>query len=91
MATYTNAKRKYIGRDTYIEGDEPREILDIVPPTEDNKAYLVIKGPKGGSFRLYLPEHFWIDAGDDIIPGDGINNGGWRKGTFIIPEFYEAD
>lgn len=91
MATYTQAKRKYIGRDTFIEGEEPREILDIVEPTGNSKAYFVIAGPKGGSFRLYLPDHFWNTIGDDIVVGDGINNGGWRKGTFIVPEFYEAD
>jgi hypothetical protein len=89
--TYKKARRKYINRDTYIECEDPREILGIVEPTKDNKAYLVIAGPKGGSFRLYLPDHFWQAIKRDIIVGDGINNGGWKDGNFIEPEFYEAD
>lgn len=90
MATYQNATRKFIGRDTFIPEGDIREVLDVVIPDE-GKMYLVIAGPKGGSFRLYLPDWFAGQSGADICVGDGIANGGWVGGRFITPEFYEAD
>ena len=90
MATYQNATRKFVGRDTFIPENDIREILDIVIPDE-GKMYLVVAGPKGGSFRLYLPDWFAGQSGADICIGDGVANGGWIGGKFIVPEFYEAD
>lgn len=87
MATYT---RKFLARDTFIPEGDIREILDIVIPDE-GKMYLVVAGPKGGSFRLYLPDWFAGQYGAEIAVGDGISNGGWTGGRFIVPEFYEAD
>lgn len=89
-ATYTNKSRKFVGRDTFIPEGDIREILDIVIPDE-GKMYLVVAGPKGGSFRLYLPDWFAGQSGADICVGDGVANGGWVGGRFIVPEFYEAD
>lgn len=99
-ATYKKATRKFVGRDNWIPEGDIREILAIVGPGEmphpetgepNAKAFLVIAGPKGGSFKLFLPEWFYNQSGNDIIVGDGISNGGWRNGQFIVPEFYEAD
>lgn len=90
-ATYTNKSRKFVGRDTYIPEGDIREVLDIVIPDDGGKMYLVIAGPKGGSFRLYLPDWFAGESGADICIGDGICNGGWVNGKFVVPEFYEAD
>lgn len=90
MATYQNATRKFISRDMFIPENDIREILDIVIPDE-GKMYLVVAGPKGGSFRLYLPDWFAGQSGADICVGDGVANGGWVNGKFVVPEFYEAD
>lgn len=89
-ATYANATRKYIARDTFIPEGDIREILDIVQTPNDHMA-LVVAGPKGGSFRLTLPDWFSAQYGQDICVGDGIANGGWVDGKFVMPEFYEAD
>lgn len=100
MATYQTATRKFIGRNTFVPEGDIREILDIVGPEEvanpntgelNKKAFLVVAGPKGGSFRMYLPDWFYNQAGEDICVGDGLSNGGWVDGRFIVPEFYEAD
>ena len=90
MATYNNASRKYIQRDTFIPEGDIREILDIVK-TDAGKMALVIAGPKGGQFRLVLPDWFAGQYGAEISIGDGIANGGWASGKLIMPEFYEAD
>lgn len=89
-ATFTKATRKYMSRDTYIPEGDIREILDITT-TDNGKMALVIAGPKGGQFRLVLPDWFAGQYGADIVVGDGISNGGWVSGKFVMPEFYEAD
>lgn len=90
MASFNNGTRKYIARDTFIPEGDIREILDIVQ-TDNGHMALVIAGPKGGQFRLVLPDWFAGQYGQDIAIGDGIANGGWAGGKFVMPEFYSAD
>lgn len=89
-ATYKNSTRKYIQMNTFIPEGDIREILDIVT-TDNGKMALIVAGPKGGQFRLVLPDWFAGQYGQDICVGDGIANGGWVGGKFVMPEFYEAD
>lgn len=90
MAATRTYTRKHLQRDTFIPEGDIREILDIVQ-TSNNHTALVIAGPKGGSFRLVLPDWFSDQYGADIVVGDYVANGGWMAGKFIMPEFYEAD
>ena len=92
--------RKNLSRDVFLGENDIRKILAITAPGEclmneetgelNNSAFLTIAGPKGGSFRMFLPEWFWNQYAANIAVGDGIANGGWVAGKFIIPDFYEA-
>jgi hypothetical protein len=90
MATFNNASRKFISWDTYIPENDIREILGIIQ-TDNGHMALVVAGPKGGWFNLVLPDWFAAQSGADIEIGDGVCNGGWVGGKFVVPEFYTAD
>lgn len=79
--------------DVYIEADDIREILNIVPPTkvvDENgeeharSAQFVIAGPKGGELRISLPTQYWAELEADVMsgtlkPGMGVSAIGWKR------------
>lgn len=83
--------KKTLSRNTFIAEGDIREVLAVMPPSENGKAHLVVAGPKGGSFKLYLPDWYFDQFGEAINPGDGIDNGGWLDGKFVMPSFWEAE
>ena len=92
MANWKPANNIGIG-DVYIEADDVREILDIIPPTKmvdengeerDRRAVIVVAGPKGGELRISLPTNYWNDIQSDVeagllVPGMGVDCIGWKK------------
>lgn len=86
-----NYTRKVMSRNTFVAEDDIREILEVHEPSEEAKAYLVIAGPKGGSFKMFLPDWYWDQFGASIEAGDGIDNGGWIDGRFVMPTFWTAE
>lgn len=79
--------------DVYIEANDIREIVEIVPPTtvvDENgeerprAAVIVVKGPKGGSLRISLPKQYWDDIESDVESGSlttgmGVDCIGWKR------------
>lgn len=79
--------------DIYIEEGDTREIVDILEPrTEpdengeprERKACIVVKGPKGGTLRISLPDNYWRDIEADFLggrltPGMGVDRIGWKR------------
>ena len=96
--------RKNINVDIFVTEDDVREILDICPPQDvvaesgeivHRCAMFVIAGPKGGRLNLRLPDWYWdeisgVVASEELVPGDGLDKGGWLHGKFVRPRYYEA-
>ena len=93
-------KKKGSFADIYIEVDDAREIVEIVEAHEEvnqdtgeitwRKPALKLRGPKGGTFNLSVPEWaFERIQNMDIVPGDFFS-GGWVNGKFVDAQFYEG-
>ena len=95
--------QKNIGGNLFIEAGDIRKILEIVPPVDSvdsetgevvhHCASFKLEGPKGGSFSLRLPDYYWEDIVADVesgnlVPGDGLDAGGWINRMFTRPRYY---
>lgn len=95
--------QKNIGGNLFIDAGDVREIKEIIPPVDavdeetgeivHHCAYFKLAGPKGGSFNFRLPDYYWEDIKADVedgnlVPGDGLDAGGWVDKKFTKPRYY---